>query len=245
MEITGTDSPNVELVIKDIHKSFKDKKVLCGCTATLKRGTIYGLLGRNGAGKTTLLSILAGNLAADSGEFYLQQNGQPPRLVTDEDIFLMVAEPKFPNFLTGEEFIQFFYDINKSHIAAPQSIDAYFEAVDFAAEDRCRLIQGYSTGMKNKLQMIMFLILRPLIILMDEPLTSLDILVQLQIKKLIRQIQSEHIIILSTHILQLAEDLCDSIVFLKEGQIQAQGLPASTAGLEDMIMSTLKDEGCE
>ena len=83
-------------------------------------------------------------------------------------------------------------------------LNAYFSQIDFAPDDLDRLIQSYSTGMKNKLKMLMFMILRPRVILMDEPLTSLDVVVQHEMKEWIRIIRRDHIILFSTHILQLS-----------------------------------------
>lgn len=132
----------------------------------------------------------------------------------------MVAEPELPKFLTGREFIKFFIEANEERIKDKKSIEEYFDLVDFDLDDADRLIQGYSTGMKNKLQMLMFLILRPKVILMDEPLTSLDVVVQLEMKKIIRKIHKDHIMIFSTHILQLAKDICDDIVLLHDKKLE-------------------------
>ena len=107
-------------------------------------------------------------------------------------------------------------------------IDYYLDLVDFDKEDSHRLIQSYSTGMKNKIQMLMFLILKPRIILMDEPLTSLDVVVSLQMKKIIRQIHEDHIMVFSTHILQLAKDICDKIVLLSDKKL---------SGLDDSYLA--------
>jgi ABC-2 type transport system ATP-binding protein len=74
--------------------------------------------------------------------------------------------------------------------------------------------------MKNKIQMLMFIIAKPPVILLDEPLTSLDVVVALEIKKILREIRKDHIIIFSTHILQLATDLCDEIVALSDGELE-------------------------
>ena len=95
--------------------------------------------------------------------------------------------------------------------------------------ERDHLIQTYSLGTRNKLQMLMFVLIKPLIILMDEPLTSLDVVVQIQIKNMLKEMEREHIIIFSTHILQLATDLCDKIVMLSDGKL----FPLSIEKLDD------------
>ena len=132
----------------------------------------------------------------------------------------MLAEPELPRFLTAREFINFFIDVNKERINDNLDPNYYFDLVRFDEEDKDRLIQGYSTGMRNKLQMMMFLILKPKVILMDEPLNSLDVVVQKEMKNLIKYIKNDHIIIFSTHILDLAKDISDEIVLLHKGQIE-------------------------
>ncbi|MFR7353928.1 hypothetical protein [Anaerococcus obesiensis] len=118
--------------------------------------------------------------------------------------------------------------------------------MDFDMEDADRLIQDYSTGMKNKLQMLMFLILKPKVILMDEPLTSLDVVVQLEMKKIIRDIHKDHIIIFSTHILQLAKDICDDIVLLHDKNLQKVDKKVSEdKDFEDKIIKLLTSKNIE
>ena len=110
-------------------------------------------------------------------------------------------------------------------------------------EDRDKLMKDYSHGMKNKVQMLCFMIARPPVILLDEPLTSFDVVVALEIKQLIREISAEHIIIFSTHILQLATDLCDEIVILSDGTLeQLDHAMLESGNFEAQIIEKLKDE---
>lgn len=209
----------MQVVIENLSKSFKEKNVLDDLSVTFDQGIIYGLLGRNGAGKTTLFNLIARELENDQGEFYLVDGDEKLPLKLD-DIFLMLAEPDLPKFLTGREFIKFFIEVNEEKIKDLKDASYYFDLVKFLDEDLDRLIQDYSTGMRNKLQMMMFLILKPLVILMDEPLNSLDVVVQKEMKDLIKSIKSEHIIIFSTHILDLAKNMADEIILLHQGKIQ-------------------------
>ena len=229
----------MKLVIENLSKSFDDKEVIKDASYEFEKGTVYALLGRNGAGKTTLFRIITEAIKKDSGEIYIEENGtQTP--VSFDDVFMMVAEPDLPKFLTGYEFIRFFIDANRENINDLKDIDYYLDLVDFDEEDSHRLIQSYSTGMKNKIQMLMFLILKPRIILMDEPLTSLDVVVSLQMKKIIRQIHEDHIMVFSTHILQLAKDICDKIVLLSDKKLS--GLDDSylaDTDFEDKLISIL------
>lgn len=235
----------MKLEIKNLSKKFGKKEVLKNIDYTFDQGVVYALLGRNGAGKTTLFSLISEQIKKDSGNIYIIDENEKKEL-DFRDVFFMVAEPDLPKFLTGREFIKFFVEANKEIIKDFKSVEEYFSLVDFDMEDADRLIQDYSTGMKNKLQMLMFLILKPKVILMDEPLTSLDVVVQLEMKKIIRDIHKDHIIIFSTHILQLAKDICDDIVLLHDKNLQKVDKKVSEdKDFEDKIIKLLTSKNVE
>lgn len=232
----------MRLIIEDIVKQFEEKKVLQGASYTFEKGNIYGLLGRNGVGKTTLFNCLSGEMALDSGQAYIDDNGKV-RELNHEDIGYVYSLPILPEFLTGYEFVKFFMDINKANVQMDRSIDDYFDMMTITNEDRHRLIKGYSHGMKNKIQMLLFLITKPPIILLDEPLTSFDVIVALEMKNMLREMKSDHILIFSTHILQLASDLCDELVVLNKGKLSS--VPTDllkSPEFEQSIINLLKDE---
>ncbi|NLB21273.1 MAG: ABC transporter ATP-binding protein [Clostridium sp.] len=208
----------MKLKLQNIEKSFDQVEVLKNVSFEWEKGKIYALLGRNGAGKTTLFNILADEVKEDSGEVYIEIDGENRPLVAD-DLAYVYSSPILPDFLTGYEFIKFFMDINKERLTHMKDINEYFDLVKINEEDRHRIIKGYSHGMKNKVQMLLFLIAKPPVILLDEPLTSLDVVVALEFKKILRELRKDHIIIFSTHILQLALDLCDEIVILHDGKL--------------------------
>lgn len=185
----------MELQLEQIRKSFGEKEVLKGCTFRFEKGKIYGLLGRNGAGKTTLFNCLSDEISPDSGTANIyREDGQLESLAEDH-IGYVFSTPVLPDFLTGYEFLKFYIEINQDRADPAMTIDTYFDMVKIDPEDRNRLIKGYSHGMKNKLQMLCFIIARPPVILLDEPLTSFDVVVALEIKKLLREIKKDHIII--------------------------------------------------
>lgn len=208
----------MNLIIDNIEKSFGDNEVLKGATQDFSKGKIYALLGRNGSGKTTLFDIISNKKKEDAGNILLKID-EEVREIEQDDLFYMVANPLLPNFLTGREFLQFFIDVNSDRISETRGLDELFNWIDFDVKERDELIQTYSLGTRNKLQMLMFILLKPKVILMDEPLTSLDVVVQLQIKKLLKEMEKDHIIIFSTHILQLATDLCDELIILSDGKL--------------------------
>lgn len=207
------------LEVKNLNKSYGEKQVLKDINFTFEEGKIYGLLGRNGAGKTTFFNALNDDIDIDSGKFFLENDYGKNKLKT-KDIGYVISTPVVPEFLTGREFLQFFLDINKDKIEDLKDIDYYFELVKLSNEDQKKLLKDYSHGMKNKIQMLINIITNPRIILLDEPLTSLDIVVQEDMKRLFKSLKKNHIIIFSTHILELAVDLCDEIVVLSNKKLE-------------------------
>jgi len=202
----------MRLVIDQLSKSYGSNKVLDKVSFTFEQGKIYGLLGRNGSGKTTLLSCLDDLLPYEEGSFYLENEDGSREALSDSNIGLVLTEPRIPEFLTGYEFIKAFMEI--CHIDETDKIDSYFDTIAISEFDRHKLIKEYSMGMKNKLQILMFLILKPKVLLLDEPLTSFDVIVAAEIKNILKDMKDDHIIIFSTHILELATSLCDEIAVL-------------------------------
>ncbi len=207
----------MNLVLQNVVKSFDKKQVLKGADFSFEKGKIYGLIGRNGAGKTTLFNCISGDLAPDSGEVFTLVDGTRQKLDI-ENIGFVLSEPVVPEFLTAREFIKFFIEIQPAE-KQYLTVDEYLEWVGILAEDRDKLLRDFSHGMKNKMQMLINFIAEPTIMLLDEPLTSLDIVAADEMKKMFRRNRSEHITILSTHILELALDLCDEIVILNNGTL--------------------------
>lgn len=206
----------MKLIIRDLVKNFDNKKVLKGAGFTFEQGKIYGLIGCNGAGKTTLFNCISGE--AEYSEGYVSFfDGETERSLENKDLGFAFDSPVLPEFLTGYEFVKYYIDINKDRIKEPKSIEEYLDIIGIKPEDKYRLIKEYSFGMKNKLQMLCLLISEPSVMLLDEPLASFDIVIAHEIKQLLKDIKSEHIIIMSTHLLDLARDLCDEIVILHNG----------------------------
>lgn len=229
----------MELILDQIKKSFGEKQVLKGASYTFRKGSIYGLLGRNGAGKTTLFNCLSNEFPPDSGSVRLEEKGVP-KAMGQSDIGYVLSTPVVPEFLTGYEFVKFFLEI--SGRGGERTPDEWLSLVGIDPEDRHRLMRGYSHCMKNKMQMLCFLIGKPPVILLDEPLTSFDVVAALEMKNLLREMKDDHIIIFSTHILQLAADLCDEIVILNHGLLE--GVDPSlihTPEFEERVIEILRE----
>ena len=232
----------MKFVIEHLAKKFEKKEVLRDINFTIREGKIYGLLGRNGAGKTTLFNCLNRDIKADGGRFYIDTDGDC-REVTAEDIGYVLSTPTVPEFLTGREFLKFFMDINEKTIESPKTIDEYFDYMSIAPEDRDKLLKDYSHGMKNKMQMLVNLIARPNILLLDEPLTSLDVVVAEEMKQLLRSLKQGRITIFSTHIMDLALDLCDEIVLLHRGELETvEKEDLGNKEFKDKIIAALREE---
>lgn len=232
----------MELKIEKLVKSFEEKSVIKGAEYSFEKGKIYGLLGRNGAGKTTLFNCISGEMDFDSGKIYIQDE-ENNESMDYEKIGYVYSTPILPEFLTGYEFIKFFTDINKKKIKNIKTPEEYADMVCLERSDLDKLIKGYSHGMKNKMQMLATIIASPDIILLDEPLTSLDVVAAHEMKEMLMDMKKDHIIIFSTHILQLAKDLCDEIVLLHGGNLS--GVPEEiyhSVDFEEKLMQMLSDE---
>ena len=232
----------MKLVIKNLSKSFDKKEVLKNINFTFESGKIYGLLGRNGAGKTTFFNCLNEDLKCDSGEFYLS-DGKSNKKIESSDIGYVLSTPVVPEFLTGREFLKYFIDINKDNIKDLKTIDEYFDIVKIDKEDRDKLMKDYSHGMKNKMQMLIYLIASPNILLLDEPLTSFDVVVAEEMKELLKKMKKNRILIFSTHIMELALDLCDEIVVLQKCELlEIKRDELTDKELKNKIINILKGE---
>lgn len=226
----------MNLVIKNLKKNFEEKEVLKDINFEFSKGKIYGLLGRNGVGKTTLFNCLNEDIDIDAGEFYLDN-----KKIEAKDIGYVLSTPVVPEFLTAREFLKFFIEIN--NIDDNKSIDDYFDLVKIDKSDRDKLMKDYSHGMKNKMQMLVNIIANPSILLLDEPLTSFDVVVADEMKQLLKSIKKDHIIIFSTHIMELAIDLCDEIVILNNGVlVNVNKDNLSNDSFKEKIIAILKGE---
>ena len=232
----------MKLIVKDLKKKFDKKEVLKGLNFEFEKGNIYGLLGRNGAGKTTFFNCLNEDLEIDSGEFYIEDN-KNKRKMKAEDVGYVLSTPVVPEFLTGKEFLKFFIEINENRIKNLKTIDEYFDFMKIEKEDRDKLLKDYSHGMKNKMQMLVNIIASPNVLLLDEPLTSFDVVVAEEMKQMLKNIKKDHIIIFSTHIMELALDLCDEIVVLNKGLLEKIDMNnIDKEETKERIIQALKEE---
>ena len=226
----------MRLVVENLTKDYGNNLVLDDVSFTFESGKIYGLLGRNGSGKTTFFNCLDGLINYKKGKFYIDDIQ-----INSNDIGFVLTSPMLPEFLTGYEFIKTYMEINK--IEEKDKINEYFNMVSFAKEDQDKLIKDYSSGMKNKIQILMCIISKPKIILLVEPLTSIDVVVAKEIKDIFKTLKNDHIIIFSTHILELATSMCDEIVIINNKKLELiDSKIVKSKSFEDKIVEILKNE---
>ena len=243
VEYRGRGEPIMEFVISHLVKSYGSKQVLKDVDFVFEEGKIYGLLGRNGSGKTTFFNCINGDIDINSGSFYLRENSDSKDIIKVEpqDIGYLVSTPTVPEFMTGREFLKFFLEVHEE-IKPDKTIDEYFDYMIIPEDDRDRLLKDYSHGTKNKMQMLLNIIASPKLVLLDEPLTSLDVVVAEEMKDVLRNQKEGKILIFSTHLLDIALDLCDEIVLLNHGRLElVDKSNLDNANFKDKIIEALRD----
>lgn len=210
------------LQIEKLNKSYGNRSVLRDLTLHIQPGQIYGLLGQNGAGKTTTINILCNLLNADSGNVTL--NGEPVSDSTKPLIGVAPQENLLYKSLSCEENLNFFaqiYGLDRKQ--RYHQVEQCLKAVNLT--DRANSpVETLSGGMQRRLNIAVALVHQPKLVILDEPTTGLDIESRYEIWELIQQLQSQGItILLTTHLLDEAERLCQRIGILKNGSIVAEG----------------------
>lgn len=227
----------MKLILKNIEKSFGAQKVLKGVNYEFEEGKIYGLLGRNGAGKTTLFKVLYDDLSQENGDIFLEEEGVRKPLQAAE-VGMLFSDPLLPEYLTGLEFTKFFMDVHGLDSSLAQE---EMEKMDFSEMDQNKFIKDYSTGMKAKLSLMSLMLASPKVLLLDEPLTSLDVIMASKMKSLLRNFREGRILIFSTHMMEVARDLCEEIVLLRGGKTSA--FVAQKDFEEELIEHLMAEEG--
>lgn len=235
------------LRIEHYTKRFGEKVAVDDLTLHIAPGEIYGFIGHNGAGKTTTLKACAGILAPDAGEIYI--NGISIRenpLAAKKIIAYLPDNPELYPFLTGIKYLNFIADVfaipadvRSARIA---ELSEKFQLTDALAQQ----VSGYSHGMKQRLALIAAFLHEPRLILMDEPFVGLDP----QASHLLKGMMREHCerggaIFFSTHVLDVAERLCDKIAIIKNGKLLRAGTTEEVKGdesLEDAFLELVDED---
>ena len=233
------------LKIEHLTKSFGNKKAVDDLSLHIRPGEIYGFIGHNGAGKTTTLKSCAGILQFDSGEIYINGKSikQDP-LGCKKDIAYIPDNPDIYEFMSGIQYLNFIADIYKTEKSKrEEKIGKYSDLFELTS-DLAQPVSSYSHGMKQKLALISAFIHEPKLLIMDEPFVGLDPKAAFTVKELMRELCSNGgAIFFSTHVLEVAEKLCDSIAIIKSGKLIVSGPTAEVKGnesLEDVFLELVE-----
>lgn len=235
------------LRIENLTKKYGDKKAVDNLSLSIKPGEIYGFIGHNGAGKTTTIKACCGILQFDEGDILI--NGisikQNP-IECKKKIAYIPDNPDLYDFMTGIQFLNFVADVFKIPTEVRKARIQKFADMLELTDDLAQSISAYSHGMKQKLAIISALIHEPKLVIMDEPFVGLDPKASHQLKELMREICSQNgAIFFSTHVLEVAEKLCDKVAIIKEGKLIKSGTMADVKGdtsLEDAFLSEYNTE---
>ncbi len=235
------------LRIEHYTKRFGEKVAVDDLTLHIAPGEIYGFIGHNGAGKTTTLKACAGILAPDAGEIYIDGISIRENPLTVKKIIAYLPDnPELYPFLTGIKYLNFIADVfgipadvRSARIA---ELSEKFQLTDALAQQ----VSGYSHGMKQRLALIAAFLHEPRLILMDEPFVGLDP----QASHLLKEMMREHCerggaIFFSTHVLDVAERLCDKIAIIKNGKLLRAGTTEEVKGdesLEDAFLELVDED---
>ena len=238
------------LKISNLTKKYGEKVAVDDLSLEIMPGEIYGFIGHNGAGKTTTIKCCVGLLAFDNGEILV--NGH--NIVTEpqeckRELAYIPDDPILFEYLTGNEYLNFVADVFEiSAEDRVKRINMYAEKLELT-EYLNNLISSYSHGMKQKLAIISALIHEPKLIILDEPFVGLDPLAAYQFKSLMREMCDEGAsIFFSTHVLDVAEKLCDKVAIIKNGKLIKTGTMEEVKGdssLEETFLELEKNQNVE
>lgn len=229
------------LKIEHLTKIYGDKKAVDDLSLHIKSGEIYGFIGHNGAGKTTTLKACTGILQYDSGEITVDGVSIKDDPITCKSKIAYIPDnPDLYEFMTGIQFLNFTADVfGVSAFDRKERITKYADMFEITA-DLGSPISAYSHGMKQKLAIISALIHEPKLIIMDEPFVGLDPKATHLLKEIMRDMCTKGTaIFFSTHVLEVAEKLCDKVAIIKGGKLIRFGTMEEVKGdtsLEDVFL---------
>ena len=229
------------LRIEHLTKTYGSKKAVDDLTLHIRPGEIYGFIGHNGAGKTTTIKACCGIMSFDEGEIYIDgKNVKTKPLECKRVLSYIPDNPDLYDFLSGIKYLNFVCDIFGVPQAERQErIHRYADLFELTA-DLAEPISAYSHGMKQKLAIISALVHSPKLIIMDEPFVGLDPVASHKLKGIMREhCDAGGAIFFSTHVLEVAEKLCDMVAIIKGGRLIKSGTMDEVRGddsLEDVFL---------
>ena len=234
------------LRIEHLTKSYGDKKAVNDLSLHIRPGEIYGFIGHNGAGKTTTIKSCCGILGFDAGDIYVDGVSiREDPLECKRRIAYIPDNPDLYEFLSGIKYLNFTADVYGVSRADRERDIAKYADLFGLTDDLAQPISAYSHGMKQKLAIISALIHKPRLMLLDEPFVGLDPTAAHSLKQLMRDLcDSGGAIFFSTHVLEVAEKLCDSIAIIRNGALLRAGSTADVRGdesLENVFLELVED----
>lgn len=235
------------LKIENLSKSYGEKKAVIDLSIHIAPGEIYGFIGHNGAGKTTTLKACAGILQFDKGEIFVDGVSMKKDPIGCKKKMAYIPDnPELYDFMTGLQYLDFIADIYGVTIEErKERIHKYASAFEIE-KDLPALISSYSHGMKQKLAIISAWIHNPKLIMMDEPFVGLDPKAAKLLKDMMREVcDNGGAIFFSTHVLDVAEKLCDKVAIIKKGELIRSGTMEEVKGdesLEDVFLELEADK---
>ncbi|MBP1587704.1 MAG: ABC transporter ATP-binding protein [Clostridia bacterium] len=224
------------LKIENLTKYYGDKAAVKDLNLSIAPGEIYGFIGHNGAGKTTTLKSIAGILKFDSGDIYVDGHSVKADPIACKKVMAYIPDnPDLYEYMSGIRFLNFVADVYGVDAARRgELIQRYGDALELT-DSLAQNISEYSHGMKQKLAIISALIHEPKLILMDEPFVGLDPVASHTVKRLMREMCDDGgAIFFSTHVLEVAEKLCDKVAIIKNGELIRSGTMEEVRGDESL-----------
>ncbi len=224
------------LQIEHLTKRYGTKLAVDDLSLHIRKGEIYGFIGHNGAGKTSTIKACAGIMDFDAGEIKIDGISLKENpLAAKQRMAYLPDNPDLYEFYTGIKYLNFIADIYRvPQTEREQKIRYYADLFEITA-DLGQLISSYSHGMKQKLAVISALIHSPKLIMMDEPFTGLDPKASFTLKQIMREICDQGgAIFFSTHVLEVAEKLCDQVAIIRKGRLVVSGTMEEVKGNETL-----------
>ena len=236
------------LRIEHLTKTYGEKKAVDDLNLHIAPGEIYGFIGHNGAGKTTTMKSVAGIQQFDAGEIYIDGKSIRTEPIECKRIFAYLPDnPDLYDYMTGIQYLNFIADIfGVSAMDRKMRIRKYSEVFELA-DDLAQPIAAYSHGMKQKLAIIAAWLHQPRLIIMDEPFVGLDPKASHLLKEMMRDIcDAGGAIFFSTHVLEVAEKLCDKVAIIKGGKLIRSGTMEDVKGDDSLeaVFLELEGESC-
>jgi len=212
--------------VENLVKRYGGHVAVDGMSFTVEEGKIYGFLGPNGAGKTTTMNVMTGYIAADGGSVVIDGHDILKEAIAAKACigYLPEVPPLYPD-MTVREFLLFAAELKKVPKAERKERVAALEERLSLSDMSRRLIKNLSKGYKQRVGLAQALVGNPKVLILDEPMVGLDPKQILEMRDLIRELSSEHTILLSSHILSEVSAVCDHIMIISRGKLAASGSP--------------------